>query len=369
MKKMLFALAVLLGFSIGNTNKVIATDQPKFFNFTESLANKSIVFSPCCGLGYGVSYVSLLPFWKITQLVDGYESFGPHIYGRNLILSYLAVVFPSIYKEKDGISYTCRGGFLDFSHVRNAVDQTALYAYYLFKAREYQKEIRSEHSDYGSVQVTFYPHSLDDEAILQLAMKVYFETAMWHEISSWYDDRPGLTRPMVQTESSFSMEDFYSDLLGAHIAREALKMDHHSFEEAVAITLDKVIRTELGATGLDDTILALDQVEGLWWNKNAIYRTKKLRNFQYKSPLNPALVNHGHLLGCSINDRPISLEIPLQNNNKKIFKDAYSLEIFPHPYFFPIREYFQDNRTKITAEDLPNIIDTLEGKYLEYIAK
>src|SRR5690242_13496177 len=68
-----------------------------------------------CQFGYGL-YIVNIPLFPITGFVD-VDNLGVHSYGE-----------PGK-KEHNGTMYTCKGGFVDLSHVRSAADWTAFLAF------------------------------------------------------------------------------------------------------------------------------------------------------------------------------------------------------------------------------------------------
>src|SRR5947208_2626249 len=60
--------------------------------------------------GYGLYYFRF-PLFPVTQFINP-ANFGIHSYGQ------------PARKEKNGVLYTCEGGFMDFSHIRCAADWT-----------------------------------------------------------------------------------------------------------------------------------------------------------------------------------------------------------------------------------------------------
>ena len=72
--------------------------------------------------GYGLSFFAF-PLFPITDFIDP-DNFGEHSFGK-----------PDI-KEKNGSLYTCKGGFMDFSHIRVAADWTVYLAFQLLNEQK-----------------------------------------------------------------------------------------------------------------------------------------------------------------------------------------------------------------------------------------
>ncbi|MCK5175908.1 MAG: DUF4056 domain-containing protein, partial [Planctomycetes bacterium] len=152
--------------------------------------------------------------------------------------------------EKNGMVYTCRGGFIDIGHVREAADRTAYLAGVSYEKLMAKEEVFSfrviEPSRYW-VKIS-YPENWDgmsegqrfaiaDEVSICLGQYFAHTSLIWHEILTWY----GFSSVGIFPEniSSFSWEDSYSDLLGTHLAVEALAGNGGRFDEVMTRLIDE----------------------------------------------------------------------------------------------------------------------------------
>ena len=128
--------------------------------------------------------------------------------------------------ETNGIMYTCKGGFIDIAHVREAADRTA----YLQKVA-YQNLLRDKNEfsfqviEPSTYRLTLsYPKDWDSyskqkkqavakEVSIDLGQYLAHTSLIWHEIITWYGFASSGVFP--DTISAFSPEDPYSDVLGA----------------------------------------------------------------------------------------------------------------------------------------------------------
>ncbi|MHC5060873.1 MAG: DUF4056 domain-containing protein [Planctomycetota bacterium] len=192
--------------------------------------------------------------------------------------------------EKNGMVYTCKAGFIDIGHVREAADRTR----YLV-GLTYQNLMR------GKTEFSFtviepsrylvkleYPQSWADLATEQKAdiaketsitLGQYFaHTSMiWHEILTWY----GFSSLGIFPEniSSFSCEDSYSDVLGTDLAVRALRENELPFDDAIT----ELIYEQLEALDVQPAGVArrtAKQIQGKWFTGGLYFMVKiKKRNF------------------------------------------------------------------------------------------
>jgi len=175
-----------------------------------------------------------------TSFVDP-ERLGKHSYYFSLA-------------EQNGILYTCRAGHIDLSHVRKCVDWTAYLASQIHAKLMKNESIFSfkmlEASRYHVY--IHYPRGwprLDQkdkdriafEISIELARHLVYISTTWHEILTWFGYR--YTGLYSEFPSAFSWEDTYSNLLGTHIAAHALRDRSRSYNDAVTVAIDTVLKT------------------------------------------------------------------------------------------------------------------------------
>lgn len=148
--------------------------------------------------------------------------------------------------EKNGMVYTCKGGYIDLGHLREAADRT-----------EYLANLTYENLMKNSTKFSFqvidpswyfltikYPPNWENlpekeaaakDISIRLGQYFAFTTTTWHEISTWF----GYKKNGVFSEyiSAFSWEDQYSDLLGTILAERAMRDTEHNFNDAMTILL------------------------------------------------------------------------------------------------------------------------------------
>jgi hypothetical protein len=177
-------------------------------------------------------------------------------------------------REKNGMVYTCRGGFIDIGHVREAADRTCyiedLISDHLFRNQtEFSFKV-IEPSIY-QVTITYPPgwhnlqnqekQSLIHQVSLQMAQSFTHTTLIWHEILTWF----GFSSVGIFPEriSSFSPEDTYSDLLGIILAGRAIQKP--LYNRAMTQLLNETLQ-ELEVQPPDTARRAAREIEGKWYS-------------------------------------------------------------------------------------------------------
>jgi hypothetical protein len=176
----------------------------------------------------------------------------------------------------NGIVYTCRGGHVDISHVREAADWTAYLAAVTYKhLRNGDLEFSFTLKE-GSVCFVHLEYSggwqslseEDKEGIafdLSVNLGRYFgyTAGSWHEMLTWFGYKSRGVFP--EFPSAFSWEDTYSNLLGSDIGAEALRDTQRSYNEAVTDALDKSLK-DLGVQSAEIAKRAAEKVKGVWFS-------------------------------------------------------------------------------------------------------
>jgi hypothetical protein len=177
--------------------------------------------------------------------------------------------------ESRGILYTCRAGFVDLDHVRDAADWTA----YLR-----QRFLDALLNDRGGVRFSGEDRNvvfdvrlgrLDDADKAQWAVPIANELARrhafllltWHEALTWYGYRTIFLFP--EKVSAFSYEDTASHLIGVEAGGAALVADA-PWDAAVDQALADQFRA-LGALPRDGTWAAFAKVEGRWFDPHSAW--------------------------------------------------------------------------------------------------
>lgn len=221
--------------------------------------------------------------------------------------------------EKNGMVYTCRGGFIDIGHLREAADRTAYLADVVYQNLILDKNAFTFHviepSHYW-VQIT-YPQGWDQrpyeercEVSYQVAVRMgqYFAqmSLVWHEILTWYGFSS--TGIFPETVSSFSCEDTYSDLLGTTLAVQALSHKEQDYEKTMTRLIDQTLR-ELEVQPSQVALDTFRKVAEQWCDEKFLFIVKlKKHNIDggfFDGRITPILVP-----GVCPDAEPLPLQVP-----------------------------------------------------------
>ena len=287
--------------------------------------------------GYGLYYFSF-PLFPITGFIDP-AHFGQQSYSK-----------PGL-KEKNGSLYSCRGGFMDFSHIRAAADWTTYLAFrILCDGKDFDME-----SPGGTLQFRFSDlDALSLEDIGEMSQKIAFERLEWHEIASWYFLLPNYS--MSEQQSTFTPEDTYSNYLGTVIGKNIVlrilqKHEGLSYSQIATEEIQKMVaslgpmttkKASKQAYDIVDYYKQLKLPEGrrnddVWWDSQMLFRDERYvfkRYINIGPTVGPWLVPMSEKLGCPVNPKAEVFEVPRLASTGKPFYDYYNFMITPKSSLF-----------------------------------
>ena len=287
--------------------------------------------------GYGLSFYAF-PLFPITDFMNP-DDFGTQSYGK-----------PDL-KEKNGALYTCRGGFIDFSHVRAAMDWTVHVAFKIIDDNGKNMDLQST-DGVLKLQLRNVKH-LGLADIAAMSQKIAFERLVWHELASWYYHLPNFT--YSEQQSTFTPEDTYSNFLGTVIGKKIIlrilqKQEGLSYEQIASEELKKEIALLLPVSSKEDSKKAYDIVDAakqaklpeaeqnkdVWWDSRVQFRDERYvfkRYIETGPQLNPWLVPRSSQVGCK-NIKPVVLQVPQRTKTGMSFYHYYTLTITPDSLLF-----------------------------------
>ncbi len=196
--------------------------------------------------------------------------------------------------EKLGLVYTCRAGFIDIGHLREAADRThhiaqityknlmqsnTTYSYRVIEPSHY--DISFGYPDHWRGLSEQDKKTTAREISIQLGQYLAHTSLIWHEILTWYGfSSTGL---FPENISAFSLEDPYSDVLGTHLAAKVLSntqcfYDEAAYEEAMMAIIYETLK-ELDAQSPETTKQAAKKIKGDWYDGGYYFFVKmKKRN-------------------------------------------------------------------------------------------
>lgn len=300
------------------------------------------IIRTCCAFGADIGYTGV-PFAKRNDITS-IDAIGPHKYlGQK--------------EENNGIVYTLRGGFIDMGHLRDCADWTA----YLYKLILYNLEGTGPnvvHTGYEGGPKSLHlklPENLTSDDALELAAKIAYDISVWHEISTWFG---ASYVPMVpERYSSFSPEDLYSNLLGTHLAVEAIKSDLE-YNQAMTLAIERMLKNLEVVSTWEESYEAMVKVDKLWYDGDKRFPSGKiiLRRFlDTEEALTPWLVpGEKSFLPPYILSKP-----------DKSLAQYYEFQIRLN-FKFPKKSLAEDlNERLITQNDFPVLIKHIQREITE----
>jgi hypothetical protein len=333
---------------------------------------------PCCAfgadLGAKVGPVPV-PGYRIGNIL-GPEDVGPHTFDSGVLrvrrAEQEAVLLNN---ERNGLVYTCRGGFIDTAHVRDYAD------WGIFLGTESARSLEGGTSidlppEGGNRRIVTKP--IPDELIdrfgrerigAAMSETITFQLSIWHEVATWFGwaSVPGFS----ERASAFSPEDLYSNLLGIKLCR-ALARRRSGRDE----NLYNASTTRWMAQGIEflqpvpEEVArdAMRAVDGVWWDSSTRLPDPRLvlrRSFEYQDPVMPWLVPDSLapdslLEHCGSSARPLPLVYATEAQGLQI-DDFVTLEIEVDDNL-AAQEPFLSMGRRVTHRDFPAIIDVVKAQ-------
>jgi len=321
---------------------------------------------PCCAFGQDlraeVGPVPV-PLYK-NENIRSPDELGPHGYDRG-----------GAAPERNGLVYTCRGGFLDIAHVRDTADKTLFLTLQLVRALP--GEVTVEWPEEGTkrrVKLSPLPKGLLErhgrwKTATMLASWAVQQLATWHEVVTWYgfESVPGVSERL----SAFSPEDVYSNVLGIKLAA-GLIMDgeirsREEYDLAMQAWLREALR-RLGAVSKQDARAAMQAVDGLWWDSRKRIPEFTLvtrRYVHHDSPVPAWLVRAPDIRKrCAGQPPPLPMVLEHRLGDQEI-EELVTVEFefgswLPQRFALPIAE-----GTTMTPRDFPAIFEAIRREGAE----
>lgn len=272
-----------------------------------------------------------------------------------------------------GIVYTCDGGFLDVSHIRNAADMTGyLHARLAHALRSGWGCLRFRGKEPSLYECALtYPEGWDDmdpaerdavieEAAVITAQRLALTVMTWHELLTWY----GYKSAVVVSErgSAFTYDDGPSHMVGVLVAGEVLR-EGIDFDTGVTDVLGAVLE-ELGVVEPSRLHEAAMAVEGDWWAFGQPRRRLLHTGLEARSASGPAVVRPWLVPDLEFCDgaRPVTLEAPclsevLGHDLRGLIKVEIDPRVLESPKVFAL---LPDATNRVDPDrDFPLLIDDI----------
>jgi hypothetical protein len=331
---------------------------------------------PCCAFGMDLEVTlggSRVPGYATSNII-GVADLGRHEYDNGpMTLNQDLARFITV--EKNGLVYTCRGGFVDTAHVRDNADLTLFLTMQIVAALPGPTVVTLK-GDGATKRVVIkaIPPELMDrlgrwEVAITLAQWASYQISIWHEIVTWYgyESFPGFSEKV----SAFSLEDFYSNALGARIAGGILRNQRvrtrAEWDDLVPAWIAASLQ-RLGALPTDLGRRAMKSVDGRWWDSHKRLPDWTLvtrRNFEIGSRVRPWRLAEADLpddpvmsAACAPSAAALPLEIPEHLGGSAI-KDLVTVD-FEVEGWAPASFPFADaSSRRVTNADFERLVATI----------
>jgi hypothetical protein len=219
-----------------------------------------IAVRPCCAFGVDLNFAAL-PLYREGNVTEP-ARLGPHFYGAGVLEA-----------ERNGLVYTCRGGWIDTAHVRENADLTFFLISQLVQRLPGPTTISLPGEGGQRVVVV---KAISREVIDRwgrervagvIASWVAYQFALWHELASWFGHEalPGYSERV----STFSPEDMYSNALGIRlgvaVAHEGGLLSRANYDALTEAWLGSMLGILVPAD-LKDARATMKQLDGRWWD-------------------------------------------------------------------------------------------------------
>jgi hypothetical protein len=305
---------------------------------------------PCCAFGSGLTVrVGYLPITglRLDNIVE-MNDLGRYTYNSGIVSLKNEPSNAFITAEKNGLIYTCRGGFLDTAHVRDYADWMV---YLVGRIRGLIDSggtivLPNEGGDryvyVGSLRPELIERVGREELAIRLAQWTSIHLAIWHETATWYGWSSWGIFP--ETASAFSPEDLYSNLVGIMVAtelvREGLADNEVQYNAAMNVAMPEILR-RLGGAPREVTLAAIRSVDGRWWDSQRPLPDKEVvlrRSFDigpeilpWKPPMGRSPDARMVREFCNGDPRPLPLRYQTTIDDEQL-QYMVRLEVHPDPH-------------------------------------
>jgi hypothetical protein len=329
---------------------------------------------PCCAFGTELSVrVGYLPIagLRLGNLLN-VNDLGKHGYNSGLVSLKNEPSSAFVSAEKNGLIYTCRGGFIDTAHVRDYAD------WMVYLVGRVRKMIDSGGtivlpSEGGKRFVhvgAISPHIIEEvgreELAIRLAQWAAIHLAIWHETATWYGWSSWGLFP--ETASAFSPEDLYSNMVGIMIASELIREDladnDAQYNEAMNVAFPEVLR-RLGGAPAEITRSAIRSVDGRWWDSTKPLPDKEVvlrRSFDIGPEIYPWKPPMGRTVDarrvrefCDGDPRPIPLAYETKIEGEPVHY-MVRLEVHPENKLAELLAAYKTDGVWVAQEEFPAIV-------------
>jgi hypothetical protein len=334
---------------------------------SEGIAQKDLDAYPiagfsrlCCALGMNTMEVK----FGITSLIDR-ESLGTHNFAHlNKI------------EDKVGMAYSCAGGFVDVSHLRDNADWSAHVYFNIKKWLGSGKEVLARTEGGFKKRAIFFPrlkpeeiNSLSDNDLEQLAISIGYNLALMHETATAFKIAVSVPSAFFANEkaSAFSAEDAYSNLMGNILGVKAAK-SALPYNQAMTELLEATL-TELDAQPVATTEEAFELIRNDWWIRGmfSTFKHTLKRDFTYEGMVSPRLIQNAPF--CA-HQTPKKISIPGKLSNGLSVNDYYEIRgTMNRKLIRGVRKLGVKIEGELNQKELPGLIEVIKTKFVKELGE
>ncbi|HEY3252409.1 MAG TPA: DUF4056 domain-containing protein, partial [Polyangiaceae bacterium] len=260
--------------------------------------------------------------------------------------------------ENNGLLYTRRGGFIDTAHTRDNAD---IAAHLALNLRPLLARGRGslDLGPKGAERSVYITRAVPERALARtsdlIAIRIAFQVSLWTELVQYY----GLTkfRGAEEIYSSFTVDDPYSNLLGAELGVAALE-SRVPYDRAMDIALATALASE-GVVSQAETRRVLSRLAGTWWSPDYAWPASELaivREYPSGSTLSPRLAPPDVI---AAQGKPVVLDVPQSDDSGTPLSEYYRLEI--RPWTGELERFPREEQGRAVAEqDIPRLIGEVQ---------
>ncbi len=270
-------------------------------------------------------------------------------------------------KEKNGLIYTCKAGFIDITHLRDHADIT-LHIYN--KLLNNDKVIHVKKFPTKRKFIVGDVSNLSREDLASLAASMAYEIAVWHEIATL----PKFNGFNIQANSAFSVEDNISNYLGTELGYLAIVANTDFNSEMTRSISDFLVQAE-AADSKEATENILDDLKKSWWKNGFGFKSVLKRDTKPYGMLKPLIPTQdiSKHISCSEPERTYSFSTTRVLNNGKKPQDYFDFEVdttkkmrkylSKHNITISDKKIHQSDFSEIIESSIPHFVDKLGAEY------
>lgn len=315
---------------------------------------------PCCNFGLD----TIPQRMGLAGVIDP-SNLGSHTFARHNK------------KDNVGIAYSCGGGFVDVSHLRDNADWSAHIFWNLPNWLGKKISIPARNEGGFSRRSIYFPElsaseiaELTEDDLAQIAISAGWNMALLHEIPTSFNIAVSAPSSLIifETSSAFSVEDAYSNLLGNILGVQAAR-GSQPYNEAMESIISERLNT-LGVLNAAGSRKAYDLTRNTWWTRGLLagFESTLKRDFTHQGDVTPFLVtDHPECAGAA----PQPITIPSRLSNGRSPEEYYQIRgLMKRNLRRSLNRVGAGLRSSIlTEEEYPQVIEAIQRDFVRRLGE